>query len=49
MLDSSNPLPPEFFDNPRCPSVLTADKAINAEVSQGGAAGDSEGGVVAKE
>ena len=44
MSDSFNPLPPEFFDNPRCPPVLAADKAIDAEVSQGGAAGYSEGG-----
>ena len=43
MHDSSNPLPPEFFDNPRCPP------AIDAEAGQGGEAGDSEGGVVAKE
>ena len=49
MPDSSNPLPPEFFDNSRCPLALVIDKAIDAEVSQGGAVGDSEGGVVAKE
>ena len=49
MPDSSNPLPPEFFDNPRCPPALTVDKAIDVEVRQGGAAGDSEEGVVAKE
>ena len=49
MLDSSNPLPPEFFDHPRCLLVLAADKATDAEISQGRAAGDSEGGVVVKE
>ena len=43
MPDSSNPLPLEFFDNPRCIPVLAADKAINAEVSQGRAVRDSEG------
>ena len=48
MPDSSNPFPLEFFDNLRCPPALAADKAIDVEVSQGGAAGDSEGGVVAK-
>ena len=49
MPDSSNPLPLEFFDNPRCPPVLVADKALYAEVSQGGAVGDSEGGVATKD
>ena len=49
MSDSSNPLPPEFFDNSRCPPSLASNKAIDAEVSQAGAVGESEGGVVAKE
>ena len=49
MPDFSNPLPLEFFDNPRCPPALTAIKAIDAEVSQGRAARGSEGGIVAKE
>ena len=49
MLDSSNPLPLKFFENPRCSSVLAADKAIDAKVSQGKATGDSEGDVIAKE
>ena len=49
MPDSSNRLPPEFFDNLRCPRALAADKAIDAKASQGEAVGDSEGGVVAKE
>ena len=44
MPDSSNPLPPKFFDNLRCPPTLAADKAIDVKVRQGGAAGDSEGG-----
>ena len=48
MPDSSNPLLLEFFDNRRCPPTLVDDKAIDVEVSQGGAVGDSEGGVVAK-
>ena len=49
MPDSSNPLPPEFFDNLRCPPVVAADKAISiyAEVSQGRAIRDSEEGGVA--
>ena len=38
MLDSSNPLYVEFFDNSRCPPALAADKAIDAEVIQAGAA-----------
>ena len=42
MPDSSNRLPPEFFDNPRCPPVLMVDKTINAKASQGEATGDSE-------
>ena len=49
MPDSSNSLPLEFFDNLRCPLILETDKAIDVEVSQGGAAEDSERGVVAKE
>ena len=44
MLDSSNPLSVEFFDNSRCPPALAADKAIDAEVIQAGAAKDSWGG-----
>ena len=27
MLDSSNPLPPKFFVNPRCPSALAATES----------------------
>ena len=32
MPDSSNPLPPEFFANPRCTPVLVVIEAIAAEV-----------------
>ena len=49
MPDSGNSLPLEFFDNPRCPLAPTAVEAMDAEVDQGGAVGDSEGGVIAKE
>ena len=49
MPDSSNPIPPEFFDNLRCPPALVADEVIDVDVGQGGVVGDSEGGVVAKE
>ena len=31
MLDSSYPLPPEFFVNPNCPLALTATKATTTE------------------
>ena len=34
MPDSSNPLPPEFFVNPRCPPIPTATKATIVEVDQ---------------
>ena len=44
--DSSNPLPLEFFDNLRCPPVLASHEAIDAEVSQGGAAGAGDSGGV---
>ena len=44
MLNSSNLLSLDFFDNSRCPLVLVADKAIDAEVSQVGAVRDSEKG-----
>ena len=49
MPDFANPLPLEFFVYPRCPSAPTAVEAKDAEVDQGGAVEDSEGGVVAKE
>ena len=32
MPNSSNPLPMEFFANPRCPPVLTVTKAATAKV-----------------
>ena len=44
MLDSANPLPPEFFVNPRFPSASAAPEATEAETDQGGAVEDSEGG-----
>ena len=34
MSDSSDPLPPEFFANPRCPLALTATKVTTTEVDQ---------------
>ena len=49
MPNSANPLPLEFFVNPRCPPVSVAVEAKDTGVDQGGAAKDSEGGVVAKE
>ena len=49
MPDSANPLPLEFFINPRCSLTPTAVEAKDAEADQGGAVEDSEGGVVTKE
>ena len=49
MPNSPNPFPPEFFDNLRCPPAPATVEAIDVELDQGGAAGDFEGGVVAKE
>ena len=49
MPNSANPLPPEFFVNPRCPSAPIVVEAKDADIDQGGAVEDSEGGVVAKE
>ena len=34
MLDSSDPLPPEFFVNPKCPPVPVATEAASMEVHQ---------------
>ena len=34
MLDSSNPLPPEFFDKPRCPPVLAAEDSEGGVVAK---------------
>ena len=31
MPDSSNPLPPEFFANPKCPLVLVVTRATTVE------------------
>ena len=44
MPDSPNPLPPKYFDNPRCSPALAAVEAIDVEVDQGGTTGDLEGG-----
>ena len=49
MPNSADPLPPEFFVNPRCPSASATVEAKDAEVDQGGAVEDSKGGVVPKE
>ena len=49
MPDFANPLPQEFFVNPRIPPAAAVVKAKEAEVDQGGAVEDSEGGVVARE
>ena len=35
MPDSSDPLPPEFFMNPRCPPAPTATEVTTVEVDQG--------------
>ena len=42
MPDSSNPLPPEFFVNPKGPSVPTPIEAIKTEVDQSEAARRAE-------
>ena len=42
--DFSNPLPPEYFVNPRCPLAPAAVEAKDVEADQGGAVEDSEGG-----
>ena len=49
MPDSANPLPQEFFVNPRCPSTPAAVEAKDTKVDLGRAVEDSEEGVVAKE
>ena len=49
MLDSADPLPPEFFVNPRCPPTLTAVEVKAFEIDLGEAAKDPEEGVVAEE
>ena len=49
MLDSTNPLPSEFFVNPRCPPTLTAVEDKAAEVDLGEATKDLDGGVVVEE
>ena len=42
MLDSFDPLLPEFFVNPRCPPVSTATKATTAGVDQSEAVEEPE-------
>ena len=42
MSDSSNPLLPEFFSNPRCPPALTVTEAATADVDMIEPAKDSE-------
>ena len=42
MPDSSDPLPPKFFANPRCPPVPAATKATTAKVDQSKAAEEPE-------
>ena len=49
MPDFANPLPLEFFINPRYPLAPAATEDKDTEADQGGAIEDSEGGVVAKE
>ena len=44
MPDSANPLPLEFFVNPRCPLAPAATEAKDAEAYQDEAVEDSEGG-----
>ena len=40
--DSSGPLPPKFFVDPRCPPALSATEATAAEVDQSEAAKEPE-------
>ena len=42
MPDSSDPLLPEFFTNPRCPPVSTATEATTTEVDQSEVAEEPE-------
>ena len=49
MPDSANPLPPEFFVNPRYPPTLAAVEAKDAEANHGRVVEDSERGFVVKE
>ena len=49
MPDSANLLPPELFVIMRCPPAPVVIEDKDAEVDQGGAAEDSEEGVVSKE
>ena len=49
MLDSTNPLPPEFFVNLRCPLAPTAIKVKAVDIDLGEAAKDPKEGVIAEE
>ena len=49
MPDFANLLPLEFVVNSRCLPIPAAIKAKDTGVDQGEAAGDSKGGVIAKE
>ena len=49
MPDSTDPLPPEFFVNPRCPLALIVVEVKAIEIDLGEEAKDSEEGVVAEE
>ena len=42
MPDSSNPLPLEFFVNPRCPPALAANEVTTVEVDQSEATNEPE-------
>ena len=49
MPDSANPLPPEFFVNPRCPSALITVEVKAVDIDMGEATKDTEEGVVIEE
>ena len=49
MPDSTDPLPPKFFVNPRFPPAPTTIKVKAAKIDLGKAAKDQEEGVVAEE
>ena len=49
MSNSSDPLPPEFFINPRCPPAPTVIEAITAEVDKSEAVKELERGASAED
>ena len=49
MPNSANPLPPQFFVNPRCPTTPTVVEVKVVEIDMGEAVKDPEDGVVAEE